>query len=456
MNKMTRNIIILVAVLALLGAGCYWILNYEPTTEQTPETPSSEYETIYEVAEENINKIVIESAENGKTFVKSADSWVIEGYSKEDLAASKVDSLISSLEKITSADKVKDSLEVCGLDVPAVVVKIEKTDGSTDVIKIGDKSPLLGKYFFTLNDGEIYTMSSYTAEGFTNPISHYTEFKRATFTAADIYDLKIERTGKESIHLSIKDESDDTMTAWKITEPYSVAKNALDQYITEQILTRIEGLDISTPATASDTGLSSPKAVVTFKSAKTDEEGNRSDEKTTVIKVGNTKGDVTYIEYEGKAYETASDSLSFVNIEPILLVSKLESLTPIQKLHRMTLKYGEEEYVLDVTHSKLGEDDDELTFKLNGEHLDEDTSKKIYQEVIGLAADGEYKGEAFGEEKATVLFELEGSQKTVKLSKLNDMSAAYTVNDSTIFTVKLSSIDKMIENIKALINKEGE
>ena len=57
-------------------------------------------------------------------------------------------------------------------------------------------------------------------------------------TADEIFDLRIERAGKNTIQLSVKDESDDTMTSWKITEPYSAPKNALDQYISEQILSR--------------------------------------------------------------------------------------------------------------------------------------------------------------------------------------------------------------------------
>ncbi len=456
MNKMTRNVIILIAVLAVLGGGCFWILNYEPPKEEKAPVPETNSVTVYEVSEDAISKIVIENEENGKTFIRSGDAWIIEGYSKEDLAASKVDSFISSVERITSSDKVTDSLEVCGLNEPKTVVRITKNDGTQDVFKIGDKSPLLGKYFFTLNDGEIYTMSSYIAEGFIEPVSYYTEFTRASFKADEIFDLRIERAGKNTIQLSVKDEADDTMTSWKITEPYSVAKNALDQYISEQILTRIEAINISKPATVKETGLSSPKAVFTFKSAKFDEEGNRTDEKSTTIKVGNTNGDVTYIEYEGKAYEVEADSVSFVNIDPILLVSKLEALTPIAKLHKMTVKKGAEEFVLDVTHSQLGSDDDEMSFKMNGEFIEEDPAKKLYQEVIGLMADGEYKNTPFGELVCEVLFELEGSQKTVKLYKLNDMSASFTVNDSTVFTVKLSAIESMINNMKSIINGEKE
>ena len=456
MNKMTRNVIILIAVLAILGGGCFWILNFEPKKEDDTSLPEINSVTVYEVSEEEISKIVIENEENGKTFVRSGDGFVIEGYNKEDLASSKVDSFISSVKRITSTDKVTDSPEVCGLDAPSTVVSITKNDGTTDVFRIGVKSPLLGKYFFTLNDGDIYTMSSYIAEGFTEPVSYYTEFTRASFKADEIFDLRIERAGKNTIQLSVKDESDDTMTSWKITEPYSAPKNALDQYISEQILTRIESINISKPATVKETGLSSPKAVFTFKSAKFDEEGNKTNERTTSIKVGNTTGDVTYIEYEGKAYEVETDSVSFVNIDPILLVSKLEALTPIAKLHKMTVKKGSEEFILDVTHSQLGSDDDEMSFKMNGEFIEEDSAKKLYQEVIGLMADGEYKNTPFGELVCEVLFELEGSQKTVKLYKLNDMSASFTVNDSTVFTVKLSAIDSMIENIKSFINGEKE
>ena len=80
MNKMTRNVIILIAVLAILGGGCFWILNYEPEKKEENSLPETNSVTVYEVSEEDISKIVIENEDNGKTFIRKG------GYSDDRIS----------------------------------------------------------------------------------------------------------------------------------------------------------------------------------------------------------------------------------------------------------------------------------------------------------------------------------------------------------------------------------
>lgn len=449
MNRLVRNIIILVAALALLGGGFWWLMNAEPDSgEEEQETVQTTSETVYKVTENDVTAIEIENGGEALTFKKSGEEWILDGYAVSEVSQTKVKSLVSTVSSITSKNKVEDSAETCGLDNPQLVVRVTLADGTVDTIKIGNRSAVLGEYFCSVNDGDIYTMYSYKVDDLMKKAEHYTEFSRAEITGSEIYDIKIERVGKNTLHVREKTEADGSMTAWEVVSPYKNTYNAIDQYIQEKMQTALEEISITTPAAkGANTGLSSPKAVITFLSAPVDEEGNRGEKSTTVIKVGNTAGDVTYIEYNGSAYEVSSDVMSFVNTDEFLVVSKLLALVPVQTLNTMTVS-ANQTYTMEISHTNIGADDDEIGFKINGKAADEDKAKKAYQEVIGLAADGVYKGEALGDVIAEVTFSSQNSEKVVTFRSINELSASFTIDGITEFTVKKTSVVAMLDAIK--------
>lgn len=444
MNRMVRNIIILVGVLAVIGGGFWWLIGYEPATEENTATESPEYTTVYKVEEENIASIEMADSDEVIRFVRDGDKWTIAGYSSDKLAQSKVSGFVSAVSSLTSKNLISEPPASCGLDAPATVVTVEKTDGSKDIIKIGDMSAVLEEYFFNVNDGDIYTMPSYKANSIRNSIDYYTSFSRVTVNTAEVYDVKIERE-KNTLHIGKMSGSDGSMTAWEVLEPFGTAYNANDTYIEDNILAPMGKIDLSTPAEAgANTGLSKAKAVVTILSAPTDEEGNRGETAETVFKIGNTEGDKLYVEYNDEAFVTDASAFSFVNADEFLTVSKLLSLTSISTLDTMTVTAGDKKYVFEVRHTAMGEDEDKMTFIINGKAASEKKAKAIYQEVIGLPAEGTYKGEALGEIIAEISFASVGSEKNITFRKINDMSAAYTVDGVTEFTVRISTVENVL------------
>lgn len=449
MNKLVRNIIILIAALAVLGGGLWWVMTVEPEgEEEEQQTPAADYETVYKTEEDGVSAVTIERDGSALKFTKEGDKWTLEGYDLAQVSQTKVKSLVSSLSSISSANHITDNIEECGLDSPQIIVKITVSDGRTDIIKIGKMSPVLGQYFFNVNDGEIYTMTSYKVDDLLKEASHYTSFSRLELTGADIFDIRIERAGGNNIHLREMAENDGSLfNTWELAEPYSQPYSANDQYVQENILAKLEAIDISTLAQSSATGLASPKAVVTVTSAPTDEEGNRGEETKTVLKIGNTAGDITYVEYEGAAYEVDTSSVSFVDTDEFLMVSKLLALVPIQNLNSMSITYGDKAYNFEVGHSAMGEDDDEMNFTINGAAAGEKKAKSAYQEVIGLAADGVYKGGALGDTIAEIVFSSADSEKVITFKSINDMSASFTVDGITDFTVKKSTLTSMLDKL---------
>ncbi len=439
MNKLIRNIIILVAVLAVIAGGFWWLMGYEPSTDTEDKTAESSSVEVYKTDSDNITSVTVEK--NDKlVFTKHGDAWGIEGYPAEKVSSDKVKSLISTISYISSDKPVTASKEECGLNAPTAVVTVNHT-GGVDIIKLGALSSVLDKYFFTVNDGEIYTMSSYKADSILSDLSCYTSFSRLSIASADVFDIKIQRA-KNTLHLKQNAKSD-TFTTWVVTEPFKTEYNANEDYINNSILTAIDTIDLSTPA---DIQIATPTATVTLLTAPLDENGVRGEEvKTIVLKIGNTNGDIVYVEYNGEVFEAQRSAFDFVNADEFAVVSKLLSLTNISSLNRLTVTADDKMYVLDITHSVIGKDGDEMTYTINGKVATEKKAKAIYQKIIGMPSEGQYRGERLGEMLCEFKFESENTTKTITFSKLNDLYASYTVNGQTEFTVKLSTLKDVIE-----------
>lgn len=451
MNKPVRNIIILVAALAVLCGAMWWVLTVEPKDDSQPGTTSDvETYTVYETEESNIVAVEIKTDET-LSFARSGEMWtMLSGVDHKQLSQAKIKSLVTSLSKLTSTNKVTESVEECGFDSPTAVVTITLSDGKRDIITIGAKSPVLGQYFSRVNDGEIYMLSSYKVEDIMEDAAYYTSFSRLDIVGDDVFDIKIERA-KNTVHLEMSENSN-TFNAWCVTSPYKDTYSANDQYVQEQILSKLDALEISTLATDANTGLSSPQAVLTVKSAPLKEDGTREEATVSVIKIGNRAGDITYVEYEGTAYETATRNLDFINVEEFLLLSRQLALTPIQSLNSVRVKGNSGEYLIEVSHSNMGADDDEMTFKINGTPSSEKKTKTTYQEIIGIAAESEYKNEPLGTTIAEIEFNSAEGKKVITFSSINEMSAAYTINGATEFTLKKTAVEKMLAAVAELAN----
>ncbi len=97
MNKLVRNIIILVAALAVLGGGLWWVMTVEPDSGEEEQTESGSYETVYKTEQDGITAISIEQEGTSLRFVKNGDAWTAAGYSSTQISQTKVKNLVSSL-----------------------------------------------------------------------------------------------------------------------------------------------------------------------------------------------------------------------------------------------------------------------------------------------------------------------------------------------------------------------
>lgn len=445
MNKIARNSIILVAVITVLGAGIWWVLQADPQGAQEPRQEEPALQTVYQIEEAQITAVEIEAEDSLMRFFTQDGQWTLEGYAPEQISQFKVKSLLSVVAQIEALSAVSDAPEACGLDAPSVMVKIERTDGNVDLVEIGDMSPVLGAYFFRVNGGAVYTMYTHKVDDLLNPAAFYTNFSRLDLQDLQIQAVQIEREGKRTIQLRQKEQADilQGMTAWEITAPFGRTYDADDSYVQEQILQKLQTLDISTPAGSADTGIQSPKAVITVSAL----DGEEAVE--VVLKVGNTAGDSTYVAYGDGVYAVPAQSLAFVDIDETLLVFKLLALVPVQTLHTLTLACGDEAHVFTVAHSAIGTDGDQLSFQIDGTPANEQKAKEAYRQVIGIEAAGEYSGAPLGEAIAELVFTSQDAVKTVTFRDIDALYASFTIDGVTEFVVKKQAVLDMVDQIRA-------
>lgn len=452
MTKSTKNIIIIAAVIALLAAGIVVLnmVDFSKNTD-TETNGASETYTVYSAEADDLTEVSAESANGVIEAVKTDDGWTIKG--ADDVDGSKVYTLVSTVSSITSKNKVAENVTAFaqyGLEQPSATVVINGKDGE-NTLYIGDKSPTLGEYFIRLNDDTtVYTLYSYKVDTIMQPLSYYRDFNRFNINIDDVTSIKIERDD-ETIELKIADDiANTTNNVWELVEPYMSSAN--DEYIDSNILAKLDMLTLNTLAPAGgDYGTLSPEARVTLIIEPYDNTtGKYGSEYTETFSVGRTEGDKTYVEYNGKVYETEAQTLEFVGTPAFNLLNKLQALVDIATVKKVTVTIGSASNAIDIVHNG-----DDTSFRFNGAEADYKLTRSMYQAIISLAVDGEYKGETLG---ATFLeFDFDGVKDLgdvkIEFKSINDLSCALVKNGKAEFTIKKNKLNEFIGLWETYVNE---
>lgn len=459
MSKTTTSIIIVASIIVLLIVGTVVISNIDTSKDNTVATTDDLF-SIYSANTTDISSVKVES-ENGTITVKSiGDSeWSVNDMNTSEVDSSKAAALVGTISTLSSKNKVEENptdLSQYGLDNPQVNVMIEKKNGQTDKLIIGDLSPTLGEYF-VMKDGDstVYTMYDFKVDTLKKPISYYKEFNRFSINIDDINDIKIVRSD-ETIEIKIKNDiNNNTNNVWEMLQPYQ--SNANDDYIDNKILEQIEEISLTTPIEHVDGGFNekSPVLMITVKPYD-NSTGKYSEEYTETLTIGRTEGDMTYVKYKDQIFKVASDVISFANDSSYNIVSKLQALVDISEVKSVTVEYNGVEHTIDITHN-----DSDMTFALDGQKVDTKTTQAIYKSIVGLAVDGVYKNETLGDTVMKIKYKgIKSSSDTeIEFKSIDDLYCALTRNGKTEFTIKKSKLNEFMDVFNTYVEnpeKQGD
>lgn len=457
MKKNVKILISVVLVIALLIVGIVVLLKADGTTSDEPQptaTPTSRYDA-YKAERDDIDSFVITCEGNKLIFKNTGEgTWSVNGIEYDSLDSSKVETLLGSVCVMMSNNEIEigaQDLAKYGLENPYITIDMRRKDGTEDRLLIGDMSPTLGEYFFTVDgSGDIYSIYSYKVDTIQKPASYYTTFNRFSVPIDDITNIKMERRGMDNLELRVKNitEADGYSVAWEIVQPYKQVFNGIDQFISDKILTPIEDLTISAPADKGvDYGFDNPSAKLTLEiQPYNDQSGTRDEAYTETVIVGNSADGVTYVRYKDNAYAVTSGDISFVYTDAFLTVSKLQALVDIQNTDKVTVTYPSGSFVMDIEHDKSNDD---MTFKINGNEIDSKEAKQLYQSIISLNIDAVYNSEPMGDAEITIVFDGYDGGENVKIEfkPINELNYALERNGETYFVIKKTKLDEMLAKL---------
>ena len=277
-KKQGRVLLLGVIVLAALLV-VYFVMDYQQQKEEeASQTEAEVLELPVSVTDEEFAKVSIKTAENTMTFVREtqedATVWVYEEDPEFPLNTTLVNTKIMSLTDpgITRILEDPEDISEYGLDDPLFEVKVEKTDGSSYVLYVGDKNTTNNDYYLMVEGyEEIFTFDGGMV-GALN-IDPYDVATGEDLTAVD--ETTITRFVIEQESGTYEFSSDEeTGLVWTMISPDGT-ESAVDSTALDNLKEDVAGLGFDTfidykGEDLAQYGLDEPKAVITIEAVETE------------------------------------------------------------------------------------------------------------------------------------------------------------------------------------------
>ena len=176
-RQMTKKQEKQLAVLAILLAAalCCWFIISRATAAKEAASQSDAKINVLTLDTDQISSLSwTDASGNATTLNYDEGEWAFADADLGTVASGDADTLaddVSSVMAIQQFDNV-DDLSQYGLDNPAITITITLTDGSQDVLKIGDYNSTVSAYYLQLNDEDtVYTINNTLYTAFNIPSS---------------------------------------------------------------------------------------------------------------------------------------------------------------------------------------------------------------------------------------------------------------------------------------------
>ncbi|MBQ4119412.1 MAG: DUF4340 domain-containing protein [Clostridia bacterium] len=188
-SKRSLKALSLLLVVAILICGTVAVIKLIPEKEEKitgdSEITVLDYEDsdIKEITVKNKNgsfniySKLVETEDEATGEALSETFWYLKGYDKEMTSSDALQSIVYNAVNMEAIREITSRTDKdCGLDKPAVTVKVTDNDGETFTLTVGDKSPdSAGVYVRTSKDDKIYLVGDMLDESLT-----FTEFDVAS------------------------------------------------------------------------------------------------------------------------------------------------------------------------------------------------------------------------------------------------------------------------------------
>ena len=469
MKKQWLTIGILCIGILILGGACFFLLKSDDSEKSDVESGS--YQILDEIAEDDVESVVVSNASGGYEADWNDDSVIIKDCDNIAIDSSAVKKIQNAVKGITAEKKVTDGkgrLNEFGLENDPVEVTVTGKGGKESLM-IGDEVPGQdSSQWYVLWKEEVYIVSDSTVEAFQYGVKDLVS-KQITpdwdesddsfrVTLADIQgegmdEIQIRHQGSEEL-------AGYQVDSYQLTAPINYPASAA---VSEDILPMFFGLKAQEVAvlhpTAEDraqVGLDRPYRQVEIEYQTKDSEKNKIS-----ILVSNIDGAGNlYVENGSDViYKCRPQDISWLNLTVDTVISHTILIPDVTSLKTLTITQGDgSSYQIQLQN--MGTDNGKVLY--DEKELDVDSFRNFYYGLISVEADEvilENLPDTSGMNKiAEIQFAyMDESKKSDTVTYYSESARkAYAVLDGNERGFRLSEtqLDTVLGNLQKLINGE--
>lgn len=442
-DKLVRNIIISVIVIALLAGAYIWIVNI-PDEPQETVTQTSEGVSVYTVDSASVEKLYIKNETSEYTIVKTDSGYTIMGYEDIDFAPETIVQNIYMLSDFSAEKEIENpDIVQYGLDNPTAVMEIS-ADGVANTIEVGNKMVGGNGYFIRhKQSGKVYLLPEALVISFMMEVNDYRPTTLATADITNINKLDIATNGQTTVSMrKLNDEEKDEFsmfTSYVMTYPHyaSVQRGALEELAEGMGVISVKEYVEDKPGDLAKYGLANPKFVLELESAS----GSYK-----VLYGNKTETDGVYAMLSDKNFVFETDSTIYDSLEGVQVLRLLERYAHIIDMYEVaeiSVSGNGENYKFVLTG-----DEQNKKVTVNGAPADIEKFKLAYQSIIGIDVSGFTENASDGEECARIEFKLyDGNTVTARYLTYDERNYVLERNGVKQSTVLKENVDTMFKTL---------
>lgn len=461
-SKLLRSLIFPLALLVIAG-GVYFYLIHRREEEKPAVDDGRIVLSSYD--KNAVLQMELESEAGRVVLVKRDGGWAVDYPYPVTLNQARVDDIAYSFSRLFAERVVEEEpedLDLYGLENPTATARAVLEDGSQPAFFLGDKTSVGDSYYLQVADSPVvYTVWSTHGVNFLAALDDLRDRRLPRLNPEEVGYFRRNWPGGPEVEIRKtpepvdgEEETEFRLGLWRMDAPYArpqwVEGNEFAQAIQGLSMLWIDDFVDDHPVDLSRYGLANPRGELLV----------MGEENTLHLLFGKENEDgLVYFKTAGvdNVYAMNKSRLSIMGIRPFALVEKFILLAFIDKVDKVIIDTGEEEYVLTIERAlkaKTKKTDDEVTavYRINRRELEEDVFKKLYQEIIGLRVDTENNRRIVtGEPEVEISFVFNTSDRrkiTVGFLPYDkDFFAVF--RDGTVdFLIARSQVEKMLAKIR--------
>ncbi|MBQ8827208.1 MAG: DUF4340 domain-containing protein [Oscillospiraceae bacterium] len=480
MKSKIKLIIIIAIVVAVLGGAAAYLMLTAPEEEVTEEKTEITSQLLYDKNPSDISMLTITNSYGTYAVERFGKDnvyvWTVLEYAASPVDYERIDDMIVNAATLTSqkvAAENAEDLSVYGLAEPQAVYKVEfdDTDKTVKEICIGSAVPGTSGTTYACFKGEskVFTVKNsavqyfledkreciektvYTAKTATDAsdTTNYTKINKMTISRSDIdYDIVIEYDTR----LDDEDAIVSNQSGYRMTAPVRLDLNP-DK--ATGVLSGVFGLSAAdfevlapTEEQLAEYGITEPSAELVF-----DIVGGEFK-----LTVGNSYNDENGVHAGWYAvadgidviYKFADASLPWMSFMPLDITTSIITANYIYGVTSIDMTGPD----ADAHFTMTGSSNSDFAVKLNGNDVDAENFKLLYQFILKAPAEQLCMEDPEGEPMLTVDIKSATGDDILEFYPTENRRTVIRLNGVTSFTCKTAYAERLLENLHRFENGE--